>query len=46
MGVLFGELEEGFVIESRIKVIAEDDIFEQPKPVKKRKLSPIRLVKI
>ncbi len=38
MGVLFGELEEGFeIIEPSIKVIAEDDIFEQSKPAKKRK---------
>ena len=38
IGVLFGELEEGFeIIESNIKVIAEDDIFEKSKPAKKRK---------
>ena len=38
IGVIFGELEEGFdIIDPSIKVIAEDDIFEQSKPTKKRK---------
>ena len=47
MGVLFGRLEEGFeIIEPNIKVIVEDDIFEQSKSTEKKNLRTIRLVKI